>query len=77
MNGHGDTTPEMMQRYHDMLFARSPAERFIMGARMFETARAMILASFPHDLAPDEVRRRLFKRLYPDILPDRIPDALR
>lgn len=72
-----DTPPEMARRYHEMLFARSPAERFIMGARMFDTARAMILASFSPDLPPDEVRRRLFKRLYPDIPPDRIPEALR
>ncbi len=32
-----DTTPEMAQRYREMLFARSPAERFVMGTRMFET----------------------------------------
>jgi len=77
MTDLADTSPEMQRRYHEMLFARSPAERFVMGARMFNTARTMILASFPPDLSPEEVRRRLFKRLYPEIPPDRIPEALR
>ncbi len=73
-----DTTPEMAQRYHEMLFARSPAERFVMGARMFETARAMALASFPPDLPADELRRRLFARLYGDTMPRRlVPEPLR
>ncbi len=73
-----DTAPEIVQRYRDMLFARSPADRFIMGTLMFDTARTMVLASFPSDLPPDELRRRLFARLYGDELPaDRIPQALR
>jgi len=35
-----------------------------MGARMFEAARQMVLASLPAGLSPDEMKRQLFHRLY-------------
>jgi hypothetical protein len=44
--------------------ARSGAERFVMGARMFDAARAMVVASLPQDLAPEELKRQIFQRLY-------------
>jgi hypothetical protein len=73
-----DTSPEFERRYREMLMARTPEERITMGARMFDTARAMVLASFPSDLSFEERRRRLFERLYgDDIPPDRRPAALR
>jgi hypothetical protein len=73
-----DTSPEFETRYREMLMARSPAERMTMAARMFDTARAMVVASFPPDLSPEERRRRLFGRLYGhEIPPDQIPPALR
>ena len=59
-----DTSPEMEQRYREMLMARSKEERFIMGCRMFESARAMVLASFPEGLSEEQKRRRLCERLY-------------
>lgn len=49
----------------------------MMGSRMFDAARAIVLASFPPDLSADETRRRLFARLYPDIPAERVPEALR
>lgn len=55
-----DTTPEVAQHYCELLLARSPVERLMMSARMFDTARALILASFPLDLSSDERQRRLF-----------------
>ncbi len=73
-----DTSPEMMARYRAMLLARSPSERITMAAQMFEDARAMVLASFPPNLSPDERRRRLFARLYGDDVPaTRTPESLR
>jgi hypothetical protein len=73
-----DTSPEFERRYREMLMARSPEERMAMAARMFDTARAMVLASFPPDLSHEERRRRLFERLYGhEIPPDQIPSALR
>jgi len=44
--------------------ARSGAERFVMGVRMFDAARAMVVASLPAGLTPDELKRQLFQRLY-------------
>ena len=44
--------------------SRSGAERFIMGAQMFDAARRMALASLPSGLPPEELKRRLFERIY-------------
>ena len=43
---------------------RSNEQRFIMGARMFDAARDIILASLPQDLTEAELRARLFERIY-------------
>ena len=51
------------RRYRSM----PPAERVRMAADMFDTARALVLASLPAGLAPDEVRRRLCRRLYGEL----------
>jgi len=73
-----DTSPEAAERYRSMLLARSPSERVIMAAQMFDAARAIVLASLPANLSPDERRRHLFARLYADDVPfARIPEPLR
>ena len=59
-----DTSPELAEMVRQKLMARSGAERFIMGAKMFEAARAVVLASLPDGLSPDELKRQLFQRLY-------------
>ena len=59
-----DTPPEIAELVRQKLMARSAEERFIMGARMFDAARAMVLASLPGGLSPGELRRQLFQRLY-------------
>ena len=59
-----DTSPEIERRFRQMIMARSGAERLVMGASMFDAARAMILASLPEDLSEDELKRRLFERIY-------------
>jgi len=61
-----DTSPEIAALMRQMLLARSPAERLAMGSRMFEAARAIVLASLPAGLSRTEVRRRLCERLYGD-----------
>ena len=59
-----DTPPEIAAMVRQKLMARSGSERFIMGTRSFEAARAMVLASLPAGLPPDELKRRLFQRIY-------------
>jgi hypothetical protein len=64
-----DTSPEIAELVRQKLMARSSEERFLMGVRMFDAARAMVLASLPVDLAPEELKRQLFQRLYGQPLP--------
>jgi hypothetical protein len=59
-----DTTPEMERLVRERYFAMTPGERLLIGVQMFETARTMVLASFPAGLSPDEVRWHLCERLY-------------
>jgi hypothetical protein len=61
-----DTSEEIADRVREMLMARSGAERLVMGSRMFDCARAMILASFPPGLTDLEIKGRFCQRLYGD-----------
>ena len=70
-----DTSPEIEEKFHEMLMARSGAERVVMGASMFDTARAIVLASLPKDLPEDELKRRLFERIYGEPLEHFLEDA--
>ena len=64
-----DTTPEVAELIRRKLMARSAEERFLMGVRMFDAARAMVLASLPAGLSPEELRRQLYRRLYNEPAP--------
>jgi hypothetical protein len=68
-----DTSPEIHELYQFMLMQLTPEERFIRGAMMFDAARAMVLASLPKDLSPDELRHRLYERIYGEPLPADFP----
>jgi hypothetical protein len=59
-----DTPPEIEKELHEMMMARSGAERLIMGSSMFDAARRIVLASLPKDLSDEELKRRLFERIY-------------
>ena len=59
-----DTSPEISEMVRGKLLARSGAERVLMGSRMFDAARAIVLASFPPGLSEVEIKRRLCQRLY-------------
>jgi hypothetical protein len=59
-----DTPSDVAEMVRAKLMSRSGAERFIMGAQMFEAARRMVLASLPADLPPEELKRQLFERIY-------------
>jgi hypothetical protein len=47
-----DTPPEIGELVRQKLMARSGSERFVMGTRMFDAARAMVMASLPAGLSP-------------------------
>ena len=66
-----DTPGEIERMVRERIMARSPEERFRMGAEMFDAAVAMILASLPPDLSAETRRKRLFQRLYGTELPGR------
>jgi hypothetical protein len=69
MSELSDTSPEIASLVRSRLRAFSGAERFVMGALMFDAARAMVLAALPGDLSEDEKRRRLYERFYGEDLP--------
>jgi hypothetical protein len=64
-----DTPPEIAEMVRQRLMARSAEERFLMGARSFEAARAMVLASLPAGLSPEESKRQLYQRIYGEPAP--------
>ncbi len=64
-----DTPPAIKEIIRQKLMERSPQERFLMGVRMFDAARQMVLASLPKDLSAPELRRRLFQRIYGQAAP--------
>ena len=64
-----DTSPEVAELVRQKLMARPAAERFVMGALMFDAARAMVLASLPKGLSADQLKRQLFQRMYGQALP--------
>jgi hypothetical protein len=59
-----DTPLEIERMVREQIMARSGEERFVMGARMFDSAREMVKASLPLGLSIAEQRRELFKRIY-------------
>ncbi|HXB60551.1 MAG TPA: hypothetical protein VNU95_13345 [Candidatus Acidoferrales bacterium] len=64
-----DTPPEIAELVRQKIMSRTGEERFLMGTRMFEAAREVILASLPPGLSPEELKRQLFQRIYGEALP--------
>jgi hypothetical protein len=52
-----------------MLMARPNEERLLMALRMFDTARAIVLASAPPGLSGIDLKRWLYQRTYGEPLP--------
>ena len=62
-----DTSPEVERMVRERYAAMEPVQRLLIGVSMFESARAMALASFPPGLSPLDLRRQLCERLYPGL----------
>ena len=59
-----DTPTETAEFIRRKLLALSGAERVLMGSRMFDSARAILLASLPSGISEVETKRQLCERLY-------------
>jgi hypothetical protein len=59
-----DTSPEIAAMVHARMMAKTGAERFLMGIRMHEAARRMVMASFPAGITDAERKKLLFERFY-------------
>ena len=64
-----DTSPDVAAIVRDRIMKLSGAERFLIGARMFESARAIVLASLPGNISEAEQKRMLYERFYGECLP--------
>lgn len=64
-----DTDPQTEAIYREMLMAKTPEERFLMGIRMCEMARATVLASLPANLSPVDRKVAILRRYYEHDLP--------
>lgn len=62
-----DTSAEIAEMIRLRYLAMSPVERLEIGARMFESARAMVVASLPAGLSPQETRHRICERFYGEL----------
>ena len=59
-----DTHPSIAAEYHERLMSQSNETRLLMGSRMFDACREIVMASMPKDLTERELRVRLFLRFY-------------
>ena len=59
-----DTSPEIQEIYRNMLMQKTEEERFLMGLSMCETARRIVLSTFPEGLSEAEKRVKLLYRYY-------------
>jgi hypothetical protein len=62
-----DTSPEIERMVRKRYAEMEPVQRLLIGVSMFESARAIALASFPPGLSPLDLRRQLCDRLYPGL----------
>ena len=59
-----DTDPQTEAFYRSLLMARPAEERFLMGIRLCEMARATVLASMSPGLSATERKIALLRRYY-------------
>jgi len=62
-----DTAPEVADYVRKRFAAMSSEERFLIGIKMFDTARAFVEASISSELSDSERRREICRRFYPSL----------
>ena len=62
-----DTAPEVSDYVRERYASMSAEERFLIGIKMFDTARAFVEASISTDLSELERRREICRRFYPSL----------
>ena len=60
-----DTAPDIAAYVDSRYAAMSPETRFLIGIRMFDTARELVEASIPVTVSGIDRRRAICRRLYP------------
>lgn len=66
-----DTAPDIAAYVDSRYAAMSPETRFLIGIRMFDTARELMDASIPATVSGIDRRRAICRRLYPALV-DRV-----
>ncbi len=59
-----DTSQKIAALVHARIMAKTGEERFLMGIRMHEAARRMVMASFPPGISDEQRKKLLFERFY-------------
>lgn len=59
-----DTHPSIAAEYDKRLMSQSNDTRMLMGSRMFDASREIVIASLPEGLSVKEIRVKLFLRFY-------------
>lgn len=68
-----DTAPDVAEYVRGRYAAMTPETRFLIGIRMFDTARELVEASIASDLTEIERRRQICHRLYPSLVDQVFP----
>ena len=71
-----DTTPDISEYVRSRYSAMNPEKRFLIGIRMFDTARALVNASISSHLSDFEKRREICRRLYPSLADQVFPKKM-
>jgi hypothetical protein len=72
-NSVNDTSLEFARLIAARYSGMRPEERVRIAAEMFDTARELVLASFPSGLSAIEMRRRLCRRFYGELADKAFP----
>ncbi|HSX12136.1 MAG TPA: hypothetical protein VLF61_01435 [Rhabdochlamydiaceae bacterium] len=64
-----DTSPEMMEKMHELIRAKTPSERANMGCSMFNTSRTLVIDAILREnpnISKVDLKKELFLRFYGD-----------